>query len=174
MKSQIDGYEDKLGQLAEQVSFMARNKDSNREYLEEKIEKIKIEIKGVERTSIYFNEIIKSFDIIISKAYLIFEGYESLNFDKLKNELKVFENDFKNLKMELNYTLDYGEDINQTAMNNLKVSCKEFQKKFILEEKISQLLEIDSINSFKDTNKYNTQSGFINNSAKSFPLGEIS
>ena len=35
-------------------------------------------------------------------------------------------------------------------MSNLKVSSKEFQKKFILEEKILQLLEIDSINSLKE------------------------
>ena len=103
-KSQIDSYGNKLNQLVEQVSFVARNKDSNGKYLEEKMEKMKVEIKGVEKISICFNDIIKSFDIIISKSYLILEGWQYLNFDKLKNELKIFENNFKSFKMELNKT----------------------------------------------------------------------
>ncbi len=145
--SQLENCSSKLSQLTEQISLTTRNGDIDGGYLENKTEKMKFELKGIEEISVSFNEIIKSFDIIVSKAYLILEEWDRLDFDKLKNELKIFENDFKRFKEKLNKMLNYGKDMNQAAMNDLKDAYQEFQRKFTLEKRISQLLEIDQYNS---------------------------
>ena len=145
--SQLGNCSSKLSQLTEQISLATRNGDVDGGYLENKTEKMKFELKGIEAISVSFNEIMKSFDIVVSKAYLILEEWDCLDFDKLKKELKTFENDFKRFKEKLNNTFNYGKDVNQTAMNDLKDAYEEFQRKFTLEKRISQLLEIDQYNS---------------------------
>ncbi len=158
LKSQMDNYGEEITQLIKHFFLFLRKENCKEGHLEKKIDEIKFKIKDFEKISICFQETVKTLDIVISKMHLISEKWENPDFDNFKNQLKLVENEFKDSVSEFDDLNNKMRKDNKMIRSSFKSFCEDIENSFILEEKISQILESEDFEKWKKLNKYKNES----------------